>query len=300
MSVWFLLREIELSFTRLHKAHVKVEEGRVTWRLPVSKRDPAGKGATRVWRCMCGQHLGASIGQVTARICPVCTMCRQIRYAEVYQGVKQEEDAAHELPLFPNDGGDDFTKKQVVAGWREAVGKRLPDGADAPPISGHTARRTGAHLLARLRWARWQIQYMSRHSSSQIDLYVGEAYNEQADDWGDDAQRATRDANISELRTMLADLSQDVVGLKSAAMAPTAGEALRGRDRDDKHKTQFLSVGSSKIHVVPSGHATGPRCDWRTLCRRRVAAQGRLVWHAEPEGHDKLCKRCRDLLELAL
>ena len=173
LAVWFLLREIELSFTRLHRSHVQVDGGKVTWRLPVSKRDPAGRGAVRSWRCICGQTLGARIGVVTERVCPACVMIRQIRYAEVLLGVTQDQQAALVLPLFPNDEGGDKSKKQVVAGWRSAIKKRWVDGDGDPPVpTGHTARRTGAHALARLKWARWQIQFLAGHSSGQVDTYV--------------------------------------------------------------------------------------------------------------------------------
>ena len=47
LAVWFLLGDLELSFTRLRRSHARVNRGKVAWRLPASKKGPAGRGAVR-------------------------------------------------------------------------------------------------------------------------------------------------------------------------------------------------------------------------------------------------------------
>ena len=78
LSTWFLNREIETSFARL--AHAVFKDDRVVWSLPVSKNDVAGTGAARSWPCLCGKDFGPALGTVTFRVCPFCTMVRQVTY----------------------------------------------------------------------------------------------------------------------------------------------------------------------------------------------------------------------------
>ena len=156
----------------------------------MSKVDVARRGPTRVWHCICGRDFGPLLGIATPRICPRCVMARHIRHAEAALGINQEDEAARFLPLVVAEDGGHFRKAAVISGWREAVGSRTATDVEELGITGHTARRAGCHLLARLGWARWQIQFMARHSTSQVDVYVGEAWNDQASAWAADMRRA--------------------------------------------------------------------------------------------------------------
>ena len=50
-------------------------------------------------------------------------------------------------------------------------------------VGGHSARRSGANMLARCGWALWQIQFHGRWGSDAVKGYTEEMFAEQSADW---------------------------------------------------------------------------------------------------------------------
>ena len=66
-------------------------------------------------------------------------------------------------------------------------------------------------MLARAGWARWQIQFLARHSTAQIDVYVGEAWADQSSGWVTDAQITSGlTRSVEELHGMMTDVANDL------------------------------------------------------------------------------------------
>ena len=160
--------------------------------------------------------------------------------------------------------------------------------------------RTGAHVLAWLGWARWQFQFLARHSTGQIDTHVGEAFATQAHDWVDEALRkggadsacpppALADPGLEDLVTKLAE---EVKLLRGSALGPSAGEAICRFKAEGCLKSGFVK-GDAKVHMVPSGSAVGPAYAWLTLCGWGFGKRGAFEWTAEAE---PFCDRCAGLL----
>ena len=48
-GVMFLMREVELAFTKIEDIAMDMKSIILTWRLPTSKTDPRGRGCCRQW-----------------------------------------------------------------------------------------------------------------------------------------------------------------------------------------------------------------------------------------------------------
>ena len=180
VAMWWLLREVELAGIRLHESHVELAPGRATLHLPMAKNDIGGAGRSRTLRCLCA-IMKLPDGEVPgASVCPACTVHQQVARVERLTGHRAADEAAMGIPLFPNAGLQAPSKKSVVESWRtlQRCGARAQE-----LVSGHSARRSGAKLLARCGWALWQIQFHGRWGSEVVKEYTEEVFAEVATSW---------------------------------------------------------------------------------------------------------------------
>ena len=95
-------------------------------------------------------------------------------------GLSCRDERAKLVALFPCSSGRACSKEGAVASWQALAGR---NGGDHEAVSGHSARRSGAKLLARCGWALWQIQFWGRWGSDAIRMYTEEVFAETAESW---------------------------------------------------------------------------------------------------------------------
>ena len=122
--------------------------GDVTLRLPTSKTDPRGNGASRRLTCIC--KLPVEVGDALPEACPVCAVRRQVSRLCSLFGWAIDDDRKGK-PLFARAGGSRASQAQLVQAWGVAT-------AQSP--SEHSPRRSGAKRYARQGWSVWMIQFM--------------------------------------------------------------------------------------------------------------------------------------------
>ena len=181
ISSWWLLREIEASYLCLPCATFDDEELEVTLRVPVSKKDPKGRGARRTHQCCCRTFAGGAgaVGSASS-VCPYHVLKEQVQYAEQVaerRGIKRRE-----APLFPrfkkSKAGSAFTKKGFTTATQQLVEKyetaEEKDAREGRVVKGHTPRRNGAKWMARAGVPLEIIQRYGRWNSDAVKLYVEE------------------------------------------------------------------------------------------------------------------------------
>ena len=158
---WWLLREIEASFAKVH--HIQFEHSLklVHWLLPSSKTDWQALGCTRTHACACSDG-------IDPRICPYHQMVEQVRFATTL-GTEW---------LFPTNKGSQAAKE----GWAltfESIAfyldLQLVTASGLRKFTGHTARATGAVHMAMNQVELWRIQLFGRWGSDCFKIYVRSA-----------------------------------------------------------------------------------------------------------------------------
>jgi len=164
VAVRFLLREIELA--QLTWSAIVVPPGFglsmwvVTLRLPVSKTDSMGRGASVTLHCTCeAPALAGAIG------CAAHTVARLAAQATL-AGARPEDW------VFPGADGEALTKVETVALWTSLA------PAGHPALGGHSPRRSGAKAYARAGWAVPSIQGVGRWAGATVLEYAEEALGE--------------------------------------------------------------------------------------------------------------------------
>ena len=126
--------------------------------------------------------------------------------------VGADSDAARRQPLFVDGNGKVKDKHAVVDGWRAALGARGAADPATRAVTGHSARQSGAEMLARAGWHLWQVHYMGRWASDAVAGYVEEAWAERTADWtgpaGPGAAFAETGSLHSELRSLRASIQE--------------------------------------------------------------------------------------------
>ncbi len=123
----------------------------------------------------------------------ICACCRILDQQKEQCGKRQimpDSVAAKTFPLWPTRDGSPPTKAAVVKAWKALARylkeKGLGSAADWDEwdrVAGHSPRRTGAKLLARLGWELWMIQFFGRWAGEAVRGYVEEAWQDAASLW---------------------------------------------------------------------------------------------------------------------
>ena len=178
ISLHWLLRADEAEGLSLEMTSLFLHEGMsgpgdITLRLPMSKTDPRGNGASRRLTCIC--KLPVEVGDMLPEACPVGAVHRQVSRLHSLFGWAIDDDRAGK-PLFPRAGGLRASKVQLVQAWSMAT-------AQNEKPSGHSPRRSGAKRYARQGWSVWMIQFMGRWAASTVLEYIEEAMAEVTACW---------------------------------------------------------------------------------------------------------------------
>ena len=141
VSLHWLLRADEtenlvLGMTSLVLHGSETDPGDVTLRVPTSKTDPRGNGASR--RLIC--KLLAGVGDPTPDACLACAVRRQVSRLRLLFGWVLDDDS-ETRPLFPRVDGSRASKAQLVEAWGVGhIAERQADGAQPSPIWSQTLR----------------------------------------------------------------------------------------------------------------------------------------------------------------
>ena len=115
------MREIELSAVRLED--VEFAYPLVGLNLPVSKKEPEGRGAKRTHRCACHLEAGPAV-------CPYHVVKAQYDFAKglavaAFRGADRGSRAWEKRPLCPAASGGGFTKRGFAAALGQFPLRRL-------------------------------------------------------------------------------------------------------------------------------------------------------------------------------
>ena len=268
ISTWWLLRELEASNVRIHITHVRKTSKGMILNLPVSKTDTRGIGAERCLPCLCGQKAGKELGAMDSWSCPACTLKAQLEESLTAHGVNQHNEVALACPLFFRAPGEALSKVETIAAWRKCPGVQT-ENEDDKEITGHSARRTGIQLMARTGWARWQIQFMARHTTSVVDRYIEEAWAGATADWAKEAacSSAANEESAGAMKAALEDLEGKMAALEDRIIGPgpQVNEVKENMKKERRSGTLILS-DKNLIHVIPTGSQRGAKALWKTPC----------------------------------
>ena len=166
----FLLREVELSATRVDHLVFNKPDSTVTWTLSASKTDPQAFGVTRTLGCLCGHsalpcpfHLSLMVSMSTRQ------------YASG-SGLTAVDGGA--LPLFHVGTGNSPSKAAMVITFEtlaQQCGLPLCSSDGARLFGGRSPRVAGAQALASSGAEVSKIKIVARHSGEAILRYVAEA-----------------------------------------------------------------------------------------------------------------------------
>eukprot|EP00438_Fugacium_kawagutii_P003145 Skav224992 [mRNA] locus=scaffold373:32709:39847:- [translate_table: standard] len=141
--------QISLSVLRVSDLAVDLARRAASLNVTKSKMDQKAKGVRRTLRC-CGHT-------TCLRECPVSLATRILA---------DHTQFSEQAPLFPDNNGTMVPKVRMVKAWMDVLD---------PEISGHSARRTGAMLYARLGTPLHEIAMLGRWKSSAVFRYGEEA-----------------------------------------------------------------------------------------------------------------------------
>ena len=287
LASWWLLREIEASFSRVKHIAVSHEERKISWRLPSSKADWKALGAVRSHRCSCDF--------AEEDICPYHCMVAHLG------DIGQDPDS----PVFPGIDGRSATK----AGWADTfqelarqLGLPLTHPNGARCWTGHSARATGAIHLAATCIDLWRIQIFGRWGSDAVLLYIRDGPVAQLDDL---ASESTAKLSIQAAQGQLKALLQQVESTKqslSTSLAIPSMEMLTDCEVSPppalgSHKAfaeRFVrnkNIGGkihTALHFMPDSH---PR-EWRTKCAWRFALHETDYEFVDSPGKFSKCLKC--------
>ena len=138
ISLHWLLREddtegLSLGMTSLFLHEGMSGPGDVVLRLPTSKTDPRGNGASGMLTSIC--KLPVEVGDTLPQACPVCAVRRQVSRLCSLFGWAIDDDREGK-PVFPRADGSRASKAQLVQAWVVATAQsEKPSGtALASPV----------------------------------------------------------------------------------------------------------------------------------------------------------------------
>ena len=288
----FLLREVELSATRLEHLAFNKGETTVTWTLSASKTDPMAFGITRTLGCLCDHatlpcpyHLALTVAYSTRR------------YA-ISQDMTYDECGA--LPLFHDGSGCAPTKAGMVNTFEhlaQQCGLPLCSAEGARLFGGHSTRVAGAQALAAAGAEVNQVRIFARHSGEAILRYVAESpLATMRHELGRRATSSTGVAGTDSFKSLLRQLKTlaDKVDAQDAAIS--ALSALSS----ERVLTYVQNLHTKAIHGQRAGDSSSTICGMKVGPARIKRGVVRFLHSIVGECWTNLCERClRPELEAA-
>ena len=302
VACWWLLREAEALALDLNAVRILNNGSMAEIRLGMTKTDYRGRGARRLYQCVC------ACWSLPKLACPACCLASVV-------AKRRADGAAGADPLFADAAGGWSTASGMVRGWKAAtagVAMRNDLGEEvARQVSGHTARRSGAQWLARRAVPLWAVQYAGRWGSDTVRRYTAQAYAELHASISRDAAEAAwqnRRRIDQELWSLVDDVRCDPAGAAEAAGKERA-EQVMGKGVAESAQAEAAADEAREAAIAPPGggrfvrnrdsgiaHATHtawsestPFSQWKARCGWVFAgANVQLATSAAPP----FCKKC--------
>ena len=284
LAAIFLLREVEMSATRMEHLSFESEQQVLTWQLSSSKTDPEAHGVERSWGCLCGSpqlpcpyHIGLLIYNSTNK------------YADNNRISSEERNY---LPLFHSLDGSTPSKQAMVSTFEYlavACGLEVESSEGQRKFGGHSARVTGAQSLAVCGIQVDKIRILARHSGDAILRYVKDAplKSLQAD-----LGLMPSTTNIKHNRELKL-LTDKVDDLARKVLEQTNDlEALNSVITNRDHICYVQNLSTLAIHGMRPGGATTTACGWKVGPAKVKRGQIRFLNSIAAEAWQTLCSRC--------
>ena len=294
----FVLREVELSTLTVDSSCIVLDDRKRTcmFKLPVSKTDPAGRGASHALGCSCSDG---------ARniLCPFHAV------RDVLTSILAELDLDH-ISQLENEGVPLIGRRDCLRQFvekrhfvleaqrhvRMACAELESVDIDSSNITGHFMRRSGIKELARKGSTFATIQWFARHSSNVTWGYIEESWGEcpehslkLRDEMALTDALATTLAKVNSLEEALSNQSDLIEQSLERDGIYVIDEAMRVQIREEARKAVLpkfiINVSTRTIHVPsqsmcfkedPKYWVTG--CGWRWVssdgCCRPVYDEG--------------------------
>ena len=291
MGSMFMMREIEISLTRVCHIKLNVASGTLAWLLPASKTDPKALSVTRTWSCVCA---------VRPELCPVHIM---------EQRLSSFMHVASDTPLFPSFSGDFPEKDSVVKSIEHLaalLGVSVLDDNGRSGFGGHSMRVSGAQYLSSIGLGESLIALLARWMSPTIKRYVGEsplhvlgrefekAVTSTESGW---TTSVPMNAPSTESKQAIAHL-QSLLLKQETEHHSSMNELKQLRERfellDAPCKINFIVNMETYVgHKVAYMSLDSPAKDWRTACGWPFAGAGCSYrsWTVD-DFTAKPCKNC--------
>ena len=297
LATLFLMREVEVTTSRIAAWQFNTAAKELTWHLPNSKSDHMALGVYRTLPCFCGlEHVP-------------CAYHTALSHLKWLQSSGHSLDAA--APLFPTVTGTMATKQAAVLTFEQIgllCGQPLLSEHGLRLFGGHTPRVTGARLYAGAGLEVNKIRILARHQGDTILRYVKEAplatiradlgmaarIHQVANAAGPDPRVDEHKRRIKTLETKVSELSRIIEGhvgelahLQSASRAAPVGDLV-----------QNCATAPYKVHRASTTATGRALCGWSFdgdtyRARRRTPAKAfRIVQSLEGIPADVICERC--------
>ena len=297
-----VLREIELSAMTIHGEQVLFddEEKTVTVKIPASKTDPGGKGASRTFRCSCSEMRKPS--------CARCSFKALVEHAvSRWDGSNRWDEEAKNVPLVGTVRDNlEFVSKnamvaalkkdaELVTGWVEHPRIALLDPDD---VTGHAMRRSGIKRYVRLGWTTPRCMFVGRWGSAAVMGYIEEAIEESPYLQNPDAPLADFKKELDNIKKLIEGERKketDTVELENQMVCLAADLTRQMKEVTWMIKPEaVLNKDSKTLHWTDG--CVGPLAGWKTACGWSWVLAGHKaipVNHcADPREKIIMCERC--------
>jgi hypothetical protein len=300
LAVLFLLREVEVTTSRVSAWQFNTTTREVTWHLPNSKSDHMALGVHRTLPCFCGlQHVA----------CPYHIALSHLQWLQT-SGHSRDADA----PLFPTITGTVPNKQTAVQTFEQIglmCGQQLVSEHGLRLFGGHSPRVSGARLYAGAGLDINKIRILARHAGDTIMRYVRDAplatiradlgmaarfqhVQQVTSSSGPDPRVAEHQRRIKKLETTVSELSR----LLEGQAGELAHLTTKVRDAPVGDLIQNCATAPFKVHRASTEAAGRALCGWTFdgatyRARRRVSAKSfRVLQSLDGIPADVICERC--------
>ena len=280
-SLW-VLREIEMAWSRWEDITIDDDSLLVTWTLTASKTDPAAKSCSRKWGCLCSE-----IGQ---HVCPFHVMAA---YRDLY--VEHFGGIVGAAPLFPDSQGNVAQKSALVTALEDLMGslaEPILDPAGRRRYGGHSCRVSGSRFWASLGMELQKLHIFARWGSDVILRYVSDSPLCQVKLTSTASSSSTScspEARVSELGCTVVKLTSFVE--EAVAEMQQLKHEISARGSGPVQGDYVQNVDSKCWHFVLLGGAGTHPSQWRTWCGWRFGLQAHSRSTAT-SAEGATCSRC--------
>ena len=286
LAACFLLREVEISATRVEHVDINLAEGTITWTLSASKTDPKAFGVTRTLGCMCGHSLLP---------CPLHLALLVVSSTKKYaadRGLTPAECNA--LPLFHDGTGCAPSKASMVVTFEilaQQCGLPICSNEGARRFGGHTPRVAGAQALATAGAEVNKIRIFARHSGEAILRYVAEApLTSLRHDLG--RQTATTKGTAADSKIIQSLIQQLKILSDKVEEHDSAVDALITFTREHRVIAYVQNLSTLAIHGQRAGDSKTTICGFPVGPARVKRGAVKFLHSITGESWDNLCEQC--------